>query len=248
MRSCWLLALGFSALICINFADLSVCAQTPTGHSELSVRVEDPEPYWQAWLSGHDVSHHEVFGIQIYILGRIGRFLLFIAGLSIVLDILGETGLQQMGQSIGTNSLYQRTVTSIKDAWQYLVDINRATYGKLSDREVNALSAGAFRYLRRPSTLIVEILLFTAFFWIRDWIVLSWWTLLGLFLSVALAPLFILIVSLVVSVPGVLLDVVFIRPLSAFLKRTHAGRQLRIVMLSSLIVGFLLDIFSGVPS
>jgi len=235
-------ALFILALICMIFWRNDGHSEEARITTEMSMSTGQAESHWTAWLSGHDVSQHEIFGIKVYIISRLGKLLLFIAGLSIVLDILGERGLRQIGESIGAESLYRRTSKSFKDAWQYAVDINRATYGKLPEEEVDELSKKSFRYLFRPLTLLAAVLLFALFLWFRDWTVLSWYTILGLFGSIALAPAVVLIASPIVSVPGLGVDLLVIKPLSKILTRPNASKYLRIVMLCSLIAGSLLDI------
>jgi hypothetical protein len=210
--------------------------------------LEITETYWTAWLNGHDVSQHALFGVKLYVIGRVGRFLLFVAGLSIVLDILGEDGLKDVGDAIKAESMYRRAKDSLKAAWQYTLDINRATYKKIPEAEVDELTQKPFAYLRRPLPLLVSAALFALFLWIRSWEILSWYTPAGLFGCVALAPAVILVGSLIASLPGLAFDRAVIKPLATLLGKPKAGRVLRVVMLCSLLAGFILDLLLTVPA
>jgi hypothetical protein len=238
-----LVTLGFLSSLGLageNFAHAEEAMKS--GHHEVL------EPYWTAWRNGHDVSQHSIFGIKLYVFGRVGRFLLFVAGLSIVLDIPGEQGLKEVGDAIGAESAYRRAKAGLKGAWQYTVNINRATYQNLPKDETDELRRKAGAYLRRPLTLLITAAMFVLFLWFRSWEILSWYTPLGLFLSVAVAPAVILVGSLILSLPGLLFDLAVIKPLSKLLSKPEAGKVLRVVMLCSLFAGFILDILLTVPA
>jgi hypothetical protein len=200
--------------------------------------------FWAAWWSGKDTHDFKCFWIPVYFWHRIAKVLLFIAGLSIVIDILGPDGLRRLAASFSARPLFEKALELFRDSVRYVRAINRATYTKVSEAEADALSKEAFRYIFGPLNLVVTVTL--------SFVVLNLahrFTLPGkigiTLLLLAIAPAVILAVSLFAAVPGAIIDWMLLRPAAAILEKEGSEKSIRILMLISLVVGAVIEIVTS---
>lgn len=53
---------------------------------------------WGLWLDNIQVNQHTLFGVSILALGRIGKVVSFVAGMTVILDLIGPERLQRFGR------------------------------------------------------------------------------------------------------------------------------------------------------
>ncbi|MFV2198446.1 hypothetical protein [Nocardiopsis sp. LOL_012] len=58
---------------------------------------------WTLWWSGQQLTNHTLYGVPVLWLSRSGKLLAFLAGCTIVLDIIGSERLIAWGEQIQTN-------------------------------------------------------------------------------------------------------------------------------------------------
>lgn len=62
---------------------------------------------WLHWLSGVDLNGYILWGLQIRTWARIGKLLQFLAGLVVVLDLVGPKRLRSFARRIGAHGLHE---------------------------------------------------------------------------------------------------------------------------------------------
>ena len=76
--------------------------------------------------------------------------------------------------------------------------------------------------------------------------VTAWWHFaVMMFVAVAMAAAIILIGSLIIAIPGLIVDLLILRPGAWFLERRNASRHVRVFVLFTLVTGFVLELLAS---
>ncbi|GAA0978493.1 hypothetical protein [Nocardiopsis tropica] len=57
---------------------------------------------WNLWWSGQQLTGHTLYGVPVLWLGRLGKLLAFLAGTTILLDVIGPARLMTWGRALRT--------------------------------------------------------------------------------------------------------------------------------------------------
>jgi len=96
-------------------------AAKPVAGSGHPPSLPRPQPYaprvdltlteaWTLWWSGQQLTEHSIHGMSVLWAARTGKLLAFLAGTTIVLDIVGSERIIRWGESIVEASLIRRTL------------------------------------------------------------------------------------------------------------------------------------------
>jgi hypothetical protein len=63
---------------------------------------------WTLWWSGRQLTDHTLYGVSVLWLGRLGKFLAFLAGATLVLDLIGPERLKDWSRRTGQGPRFRK--------------------------------------------------------------------------------------------------------------------------------------------
>ena len=194
------------------------------------------------WLSDNLPADAVLWGISIFWWERIGKVMQFLGASTIIADIIGPEKIRQFGTSLQSTNSPKTLIQFLKRCFAWYVRIFRQTimkeYTKDSgDREsikffqLNILNYFICFLLTVFTVVVAELHIFNWFFLVEAIFIFGC-------LLVSIAPLFTVLILVMLALLGLAVNSILLQPLAHLLESPSLDRLLKIASLLLLLLGF----------
>ncbi len=204
---------------------------------------------WRSWLSGDQVQNSLLWGLKILWWARIGKVIQLLAALTIIADIIGPARLRSFGNSMHGTFTLKKADYYVRDALQWLPSILR--YAHTNDPLKGQKELEVMQKFKSDKINYFVCLFVTAMGVYLISFRVPWWAALvgaiggyTLFL-LTLSPIATVILLLIFSVGGLLIDSLLIEPLAWMIERPDFEKWVKIGSILLLLIGFHFDLLGS---
>jgi hypothetical protein len=205
---------------------------------------------WKLWLSDNLSADAVLWGISIFWWERIGKVMQFLGATTIVADIIGPEKIRKFGTSLQRTNSPKTPIQFLKRCFAWYIVIFRQTIMKDYTKDsTNKKSKNRFFQLNILNYFICFLLtVFTVV--VAELHIFNWFFLIeAIFifgcLLVSIAPLLTVLAIIVITVLGLAINSIFIKPLAYLLEHPSLDRLLKIASLLLLLLGFFLELLGS---
>jgi hypothetical protein len=202
---------------------------------------------WTHWLSGDLPPTATFFGVSIFWWGRLGKIMQGIGAVTIVADIIGPEKIRSFGTSLHTAITPANLIYFLKDCFEWYSIIFRHTLMK--DYTDETTPKGKFVQLNLLNYIICFLLMVVVILLTKLYLV-GWFFLIEAViifggLLVSLSPLVTVLAIMLLTVFGLVINWIFIKPLAWILEHPAFDRWVKIASLLFLLVGFHFELLAS---